>query len=478
MSFLVLVTHFKAQTMKKKIVMLIVLLSFSAGAKSVKKSFSEILEEKKYYYSALNEFFKETYSKLILKDDLSRLEELLYYTGIEILEDYDHQLLMKYPTSSTRFILGRRELQSKRYKKAMEFFEKVHQDHRYFPETKLLQAQIHWEEGKIKESFEAVDRCLSSSEKNESSAPSEKIKRYYRMAYEICLVNKARNLFKTGDYDASLDAYNKIPKVSYKWPYIILEKAWVYYQKGDFNRTLGLLVTYKSPLLDTYFFPEAEYLTALAYFRLCLYEDSLTVVNQYYQVYRPRFNALETVLRKNKSSQEYFYQMMFRPSEELKEHEFVKQIVTRMKKQIRFSLDFNSIHKINEEMRRIHDIENKAIKNNLLTHLAEVKVNMIEKINFNAKTDVFQFLQTVPFFSSELFKLNLEVLSRQKELVYSNRELVADRSRGDFSNVKRSRFEMFWTFHGAFWADELGDYSLGLKSSCQTIRKEAPEEKE
>src|SRR5690606_30518828 len=114
--------------------------------------------------------------------------------------------------------------------------------------------------------------CLKSAEKNEKNAENEKIKRYYRMAYEICLVNKARNLYKTGEYDAALEAYGKIPKVSYKWPYILLEKAWVYYHKGDFNRALGQLLAYKSPLMDTYFFPEAEYLAALAYFRLCLYE--------------------------------------------------------------------------------------------------------------------------------------------------------------------------------------------------------------
>jgi hypothetical protein len=38
--------------------------------------------------------------------------------------------------------------------------------------------------------------------------------------------------------------------------------------------------------------------------------------------------------------------------------------------------------------------------------------------------------------------------------------------------VKRSKFEYFWNFHGAFWADELGDYSLGLKSNCKTLKSE------
>ncbi|MCM2349947.1 MAG: hypothetical protein NDI69_07985 [Bacteriovoracaceae bacterium] len=458
--------------MKLLLLMISLILSLNAFSEEKKKTLSEVLEGKKYYYSALNEFFKETYSRTIIKDDLKRLEDLLYFTGIELLEDYEPSLLQKYPTSSTRFILARQALQTKKYKKALELFDKIHPDHRYYPEGKLLEAQVYDQQGNPKKRLESYEACQASAEKNENAALSEKIKRYYRMVHEICLVNKARHFFKAEEYKESLEAYNKIPKKSYKWPYLLLEKAWVYYQMGDYNRALGLLTTYKSPLLDTYFFPEAEYLAALSYFRLCLYEDSLTIINQFYKVYRPRFQALDSVLRKNKNSQSYFYNLMFKPGEELKKHEeFVRHILTRMKKQTRFSLDFNAIFKINQEMKRIAQNEKPVIKQMLLPHLGEVKENMINKINYNAKTDIFQFLEGVPFLSSELFKLNLEIISRKKDLVYSNKKLIADRSRGDYSNVKRTKFEYFWTFQGAFWADELGDYSLGLKSNCQTVRQ-------
>lgn len=465
--------------MKMLILFIPLLLANSAWSADKPKTLSEKLQDKRYYYSALNEFFIETYNRTIINDDLKRLEDLLFYTGIELLEDYDPTLLNKYPTSSTRFILARRALQLKKYKQALELFSKVHPDHRYYPEGKLLEAQVYDRLNQPKERVESYKVCQKSAEKNESNAPSEKIKRYYRMVYEICLVNQARDHFKAGEYQASLDAYNKVPKVSYKWPYLLLEKAWVHYQMGDYNRALGLLVTYKSPLLDTYFFPEAEYLAALSYFRLCLYDDSLTIINQYYQFYRPRFQSLGAVLKQNRNSKNYFYDLMFKPGDELKKHEdFVRQIMTRLKKQTRFSLDFNSIFKIKQEIKRIQQNEKKAIKELLLGHLYEVKDNMTTKINYNAKTDIFQFLESVPFYSSELFKLNLEIVARKRDLIYRNKKLVADRSRGDYSNVNRSKYEQFWKFQGEFWADELGDYSLGLKSNCKTVRQTTEEEGE
>jgi tetratricopeptide (TPR) repeat protein len=469
----------------KKLLPLFLLTLFSLPAISAdkseepKKTKSQIYEEKEFYYSSLDEFFRETFRKPITKGHVSKLEELLYYTGIELLEDYDPDLLSKYPSSSTRFILGRQNFQMKKYDKALELFNMMHAEHRFYPESRMLVAHIYAEKGNLEQSYKEVATCQSTAEKLEKDAINVKIKRYFRMIYEICLVNKARHLFKRGEYQAALDAYGKVPKNSYKWPYLLLEKAWVYYQMGDFNRVLGLLVTYKAPLLSTYFVPEAEYLAALAYFRLCLYDDAMTVIDQYYQFYRPRFAALDGVLKKNRNSQAYFYKLMFNPGEELKNNaEFVRQIITRMKKQTRFSLDFNTIHKINKEVKKVKAAGlSKKEEDYLLSHLGEVKTNMIAKINYNAKTDIFQFLETVPFFSSELFKLNLEIIAKKKDLVYANRQLISTRSRGDLSNVKRTRFEQFWIFKGEFWADELGDYSLGLQSNCQTIRAESEEDK-
>lgn len=440
------------------------------------KPFSEALSEKKYYYSALNEFFLETHSRVILKDDLKKLEDLLYFTGIELLEDYDVDLLKKYPTSSTRFIIGRSFLSKKRLKEALDSFSLIHPDHRYYPEGKLLEAQVFDQQGLEQKRDQAYEECQSSGLKHEGLAQTEKIKRYYRMVHEICLVNKGRHHFKSGAYKDALEAYGQIPKKSYKWPYLLLEKAWVHFQLKDYNRALGLLTTYKSPLLSTYFFPEAEYLAALSYFNLCLYDDSLIIIDQFYRVYRPRFTSLEAVLRKNQRSKDYFYNLLLKEDwNQEPEGEFVKQLVTRMKKQIRFSLDFNALHRLDQEISRIDQVEKKVIRDKLLPHLRLVRENIVSKINYNAKKDIFDFLATIPFLSQELYKLNLEIIARKKDLVYSNKKLISDRSRGDYSNVKRSRFEYFWKFEGAFWADELGDYSLALKSNCQTQRNEPKE---
>ena len=120
--------------MKFGFLLLLLISSFQAFA-AAPKTLSQKLEDKKYYYSALNEFFRETYTREIFTKDVTRLESLLFYTGIELLEDYEPSLLEKYPSSSTRFILGRQAMQSKDNAKAVELFSKVHPSHRFYPEA-------------------------------------------------------------------------------------------------------------------------------------------------------------------------------------------------------------------------------------------------------------------------------------------------------------------------------------------------------
>lgn len=455
--------------------MLMILALGMNSALAAKPAYETYLE-KKYYYTALNEFFYETYDKPITEKVVNKLEEILYFTGVEILEDYDEKLLLKYPSSSIRFIVGRKYYQDKNFKKALTYLDNIHPKHRYFPEAKMIEAQVQFHLGDKEKEESAVTRCVKSAAVQESEAGNKKIARYYKMIEEVCHINAARNSFTRGEYQQALTNYKKIPKTSYKWPYVILEQAWVYYQLNDYNRALGLLSTYKSPLLDSYFFPEAEYLSALAYFKLCLYDDSLVILNQYYKVYRPRFIQLDKVLATHKKSKTFFYDALtdqvtgFDSNEE-----FVKKIFTRLKKQIRFSLDNNTIYKLNRELNKIHATESKELQKELMPHLADVRENIKSKINYNAKKDVYEFLQTVPFFSAELFKLNLEIVARKRDLLYKNSQLSVDeqkRTRGEMSNVTRTSKEHFWKFEGEFWADELGDYSLGLKSNCQEVKVE------
>ena len=69
-----------------------------------------------------------------------------------------------------------------------------------------------------------------------------------------------------------------------------------------------------------------------------------------------------------------------------------------------------------------------------------------------------------------MFNLKLELLSKKRDEIYNAKALAeAPRARGSDANVNRKSNQYFFDFNGSFWADELGDYSFGLQSSCKDM---------
>jgi len=445
---------------------LLLILFFSGALQAA--SFHERLSKMGYHFSALSTILKQHSKNPASSNDDRALEKIVRKTGPDVLEDYRFQTLSNFKAPVAKFAIARKHFSAGKMDEALISAKLIPDDHWLYPEAQMLMAQVYNERKDIRRELAHYKECSTEAAKRVSGDDEY----HFQIVMEVCAANHARALFRHGHTKAALEEMNRFPKDSYLWPYLLFERAWLYFHQQNYNRSLGLLVTYKSPLLDTYYFPEAEYLSALNYFQLCLYQDSSLIINEYYKNYRPRYLALEKVLRENKNKKNFFFLLLFRKEKELKGYEdFVRQMVTRMKKQSRFQSGFKQIKMLNKEISQIRKRENAKVQKIFLPHLRAIRSNLVAKMDYFAKKDIFLFLEKVKFFSNELFKMNLEIISRKKNMIYDNKKLISSRSRGDYSNVNRETDEYFWTFEGAFWADELGDYSFGLKSNCQLVER-------
>lgn len=467
----------------KLLIILFICLGHEAFAIKWKaKPDANLLRDEGFIFTALDtQIQKVAGQKEKDSSDLELLEDLVLKTNVEALEDYDREALTDIPVATVHFLLGKQAWEQKKTSEAKQWLTTVPRWHRYYPESRFLLADLAGDKG----AQDLVKQCTETALKRASEVRSKLLKRYYTVLAEDCMSLAPRKDYKNGDYAEALKGLNGISKRAYKWPSLLLEKAWAAYNLKDYNRTLGLLVTYKSPLLSSYFYPEAEVLSALAYFRLCLYDDALVVIDQYYSNYKPRTEALGALLQSQKNSKDYFYKLMVMNAEERKKlHPFINQLAVQVLQRPRFALDLDSLNRVDAEINRLNNeyhglaTKNPARKwmNNSIKQLNAVKTNLIGRINYFAKKDMFDFVSEVYLLSEEMFKIKLEIIARKKDLVYGSKSLIADRGRGNFKQVNLSRFEQFWKFQGAFWADELGDYSFGLPSNCETVRKVIEEE--
>ena len=473
--------------MKKLIATLLLLIQFQTNAlvkkasqlymnsQSINKnaSIAKELYNSKYYFSSVA-FAKE---HLVSGKDFTKgfeilLEELVLKTGTMSFYGLKDQILSKHKSPSLSFILGLRSFHYKNYQGAISALMRIPKDHRFTPEAYFTMGSSYNLLNKLSKAREAYDICILNAETFKNKSKNKKLIRYFSIIKESCIIHKARILFKERKFEQALSAYDEIPKRSYRWPYILLEKAWASYYLGDYNRTLGILVTYRSPLMNSYFFPEAEVLSSLAYFRLCLWKDSLDLVKQYYSIYRPHSDALKKFLLTNKRSQTYFLQMLLRPIKEMEnKNPFIRNLMTQVRKKVKFSLDLVSFKKAQKEIQLINKLKNSPLKSKMKKAVTGALSWRAKHLNHYIKKQMFGFINDMHKFSYEMFNIKLEISSLKRDLVYSNKELVSDRSRGSLENVKRTDRQHFFTFNGEFWGDELGEYSFGLKSNCQRVRK-------
>lgn len=449
-------------------------------SKTRDKKIAHELIEGSYFFSAIP--YINTYLENNTEIDAeleADIETLVIKTGTMAVLNLDEKRLENFNIPSISLILGTRLFNKDQNAKAYEILSRIPETHQFASEAALIKGTIRNLERKNIEALKLYESCVSKSSALENNSKGEKLKRYYNYVKETCIIRTARIKIEEKKYEEALQTYEQIDKRSYKWPYILMDQAWAHYYLKDYNRALGLTTTYKSPLLESYFFPEAEVLTALSYYNLCLWDDSMKVVDHFYDFYQPKALALKEILGKNKSSHTYFLDLYYADAQTRENlNPFIRNLVTQTRKQVKFNLDLASLKAAKDELLLLKRLKNKNEFTETLEGNLDSTIGFISaKINFYIKKEIFTFINEIHKHSFSMFNLKLELLSKKRDEIYNAKALAASsRARGDDNNVKRKTNQYFFDFNGSFWADELGDYSFGLQSACKEIQVEEKKE--
>jgi hypothetical protein len=403
------------------------------------------------------------------------IEILVVKTGTMAVLNLEEKKLEKFSIPSVSLILGTRLFNNEKYDKAYEILSRIPESHQFALEANLMKGTIKNLQRRHIEALGMYTLCSQKAAAQEAKVSGEKNKRYFTYLKETCIIRAARVKIEDKKFDEALVLYEQIDKRSYKWPYILMDKAWANYYLGDYNRAIGLTVTYKSPLLESYFFPESEVLTALSYYNLCLWDDSLKVVDHFYEFYQPKADALKEILNQNKKSNTYFLDLYYADSDTRENlNPFIRNLITQTRKQVKFNLDLASLKAAKDELAMLKKLKNKNeftidLEGNLGSTIGFISA----KINHYIKKEIVIFINEIHKHSYSMFNLKLELLSKKREEIYNTKtDQSSDRNRGSEKNVNRKITQYFFDFNGSFWADELGDYSFGLKSQCVIPNKE------
>lgn len=360
---------------------------------------------------------------------------------------------------TTNLIMAKRNLYLGKYHYALKRLNKLMKNEKFQAQALLVKGTVYYKMGLIKRAISSFEKCSQI----DGDSKNGLIRFHQETVQNNCRMNLGRAYFKNKEFEKAISAYNLVPKKSAKWPYTLLEKAWAYYHLENYNRVLGILLTFNSPLLESYFFPEAQALKAMSYFKLCYFEESEHIINVFYKKYKPKSSELSKLLSKRTPFQ--FFNLIFEDRSVLKRRSlFLNSLLTQIEKRSKHKLDLNSLFGFNSEIY-------KASIHSRIKDISEMQEDLKNQINHSVKLSMYNFINQIHSTSKHMFNLQLEILSKKRENLYKKKTILNKDEDGNIKNLDIGASDIFWDFRKSFWADELGDYTLALKKSCSKARR-------
>jgi hypothetical protein len=440
-------------------------------------------------YNAASYFFVRTLqsgSKPAIRRALTVTEAILSHVGPDLVRKYlvRHTAYEDYDAtnrSAYLYSLGKEALLRGDELKAVGYLNAMSPQSPLWPFALQLRATSLAIAGKGDDAIADFHACANAAGKLPSSfaGDARRERQAEREADDLkarCQAGVARTLYQMDKFEDADREYDRIPKSSLVWPDILFEQAWNAFGRTQYNRTLGKLVSYKSPALEFVYNSEVDVLRSQTFLMLCLFDDANQVINEFNAKYTKLGEEVKELVERDGSDLTKFYDvgksalgvslysknsiykmanrfvrgpyfqgLVVAEDEVLGENNAVKRFAAMQP-----GVDNRSGHGfpgfleqvLGWRVRTIRLLGGAFVKNSLLDYHGELIADF-EKMAF----------------------IKLEMLKQAKEKLLFKHQPVAERSRGNVIPERRD-YQYYWSFNGEFWNDELGDYVFGLESAC------------
>jgi hypothetical protein len=394
------------------------------------------------------------------------LDRLIERVGTKQFETMPARMLSRSNANHINYVLAKKHFRKQKYNLALTKLKKIKADSSIYPFALNMLGSISSIEKDQGAASGYFEDCVDFSKASAKKAKGRN-KRQLLANRDYCTLGMARSFYAKKDFKKSSLLYLDIPKSSGVWPQILFEEAWNSYYLGNYNRSLGKLVTYKAPVFAGYFNPEIDVLNALTYFRMCLFDDANKIAENYYKKYLNQAANLRRFLLKRGKNHLYYYKLMARFEDGVERSgSLLFKLLKVISKEEAYQETRHHLLSVSDEFKGLKSQARSRSRRILLRNSIEV-LRMQKRLLgsyvrgrlVSLYADMYKSFQNMSY-------IKLEILAKQKERLYSFDENKSGK-RGDLKYLERNEKQYFWNFNGEFWADELGDYVFALKSECK-----------
>ncbi len=378
------------------------------------------------------------------------------------------------------YFLAQDHLQDQRPNEVVRVVNDMNQDFSNYPSALFLRGTAHLMLGSVDQGVNDFKACARMAEQRAYSR--YQTKQEARELKNRCVAGVARGYYQGKNYAEAENWYEQVEIQSFTWPQVQYERAWTAIARGDYNRALGRLVTYKAPGLTWFHDSEVEMLRAISYLQMCIYDDvekeSQAFIGKYTQIGQRLKSLLDEGAGGGARGVVRMFQLgLGAMNNKIHSEDPVQQVMNRFVRSPYFVQLAKTGERVKRETAYLNGLGDSG-RRGLGGFLREVLnwrwqtaqeaggIFVRDRLSTEYKI-LLANVATIDIVKLEMLRRSRSQVEQMATNLNSGEDVWGNKKRGSLGRPSLKDNQYFFHFNGEFWADELGDYVFALRPECQ-----------
>ena len=334
--------------------------------------------------------------------------------------------------------------------------------------ARFLEGLVQYAQGNGAAAVESFKDVVRLTNPKRGRAPDLRLR-------ELAFLQLARIHYEHKQNRYAIFYYDKMPWGGESWLEGLWEASYAHYRVGDYEKTLGNLLTLQSPYFRDEWFPESWILKAIVYYENCRYPEARAILDEFHGTYEGVHAELDRLTTERTTPTALFDLL----DETQKGRGAGARPVLRRVLKVAFTdrdvkrLD-DSILEVEKELdvglgERRAAFRGSALAKDLRAQLAAERKRLVEEAGARTRAKLEYERDGLRELLQQALRIKIEVARKEREA------LEGALTRGGQVDVLRDyRFSsavsdehLYWPYDGEFWRDELGTYTYTMTKGCR-----------
>ena len=378
------------------------------------------------------------------------------------------------------YIMGRFKYDQQEFQEANDLFGRVANDSSYYVKAKFFEGISHIRMRTARPaiaSFRAIVEAIDEGE-IEGVEDEERMNNLAWISLARVYYTAANRTAEDGEraidgqiLGQAVEAWNSVDQGSEYWLDALFESSWAFFLADEFSRALGNVHTIFSPYFEDSYYPEAIVLKAVTFFVNCQFDNALSMIGKFHEMYDPVRQELEGKLAQFEDNTQFFDFLVKVRSGEADLSPNIRGVVATALSDRTLLRNIEYVRVLEAEEARLGEapaeLQNSGLGARILQDVAVAKSFAVDQTGDLARARYNRLIDELADLTNQVDTVELEIVTAQRgQLDQELQQQMTEAQRGGGGDVEVDEEHQLWPFDGEYWRDELGFYRQQVTNTC------------